>query len=432
MLTSVRDFLLLFFFLDLGAQLDLGLLGAQLVESLVFSLFVLIGNPLIVMVIMGVLGYRSRTGFLAGLTVAQISEFSLILGALGLSLGHISAETMGLITLVGLITISASTYMIVYSHPLYERLAPWLGVFERRQPHREAVQDSVPDDAVPLVVLFGLGRYGNGIARTLRERGWRVLGVDFNPDLVRAGDATGHPVMFGDAEDPEYIATLPLGRTHWVVSTARERHVNLSLVHSLRSRGYSGRIAITAQAPDDAARLEHAGADLILVPYADAAREAADRIMSPEFCAATVTGGSMTLNRERDMKQTDQGIDWSTVVSRALLFSLLWWALTDGTAGSWWIGVPAVACAVIVSVALVPPVGLVWREVMGFVPFFLWHSLKGGADVAWRAFHPRLPITPELIEYPLRLPPGLPQVILVNIDELAAGHAKRGDWVAKY
>jgi len=282
-LTSVRDFLLLFFFLDLGAQLDLGLLGAQLVEALVFSIFVLVGNPLIVMVIMGVLGYRSRTGFLAGLTVAQISEFSLILGALGLSLGHISAETMGLITLVGLITISASTYMIVYSHPLYERLAPWLGVFERRQPHGEAAQDSVPDDAVPLVVLFGLGRYGNGIARTLRERGWRVLGVDFNPDQVRAGDAMGHTVTFGDAEDPEYIATLPLERTHWVVSTARERHVNLSLVHSLRDSGYSGRIAITAQAPDDVARLEHAGADLILVPYADAAREAADRIMSPEF-----------------------------------------------------------------------------------------------------------------------------------------------------
>ena len=121
------------------------------------------------------------------------------------------------------------------------------------------------------------------------------------------------------------------------------------------------------------------------------------------------------------MKQTDQGIDWSTVVSRALLFSLLWWALTDGTAGSWWIGAPAVAGAVIISVTLVPPLGLVWREVMGFVPFFLWHSLKGGVDVAWRAFHPRLPITPELIEYPLRLPPGLPRVILVNTVSLLPG-----------
>mgnify|MGYP001813549544 FL=1 len=129
----------------------------------------------------------------------------------------------------------------------------------------------------------------------------------------------------------------------------------------------------------------------------------------------------MTLNRERDMKQTDHGIDWSTVVSRALLFSLLWWALTDGTAGSWWIGAPAVAGAVIMSVTLVPPLGLVWREVMGFVPFFLWHSLKGGVDVAWRAFHPRMPITPGLIEYPLRLPPGLPRVILVNTVSLLPG-----------
>jgi len=287
-LTSVRDFLLLFFFLDLGANLDLGLLGAQVVESLVFSVFVLIGNPLIVMVIMGVLGYRSRTGFLAGLTVAQISEFSLILGALGLSLGHISAETMGLITLVGLITISASTYMIIYSHPLYERLAPWLAIFERRQTHREAEQDNLPDDAVPLVVLLGLGRYGNGIARTLRERGWRVLGVDFNPDLVRTGDDMGQPVMFGDAEDPEFVATLPLGQAHWVVSTARDRHVNLSLIHSLRSTGYRGRIAVTAQAMDEVARLEQAGSDLILVPFVDAAREAVDRIMGPEYVRQTL------------------------------------------------------------------------------------------------------------------------------------------------
>ena len=287
-LTSLRDFLLLFFFLDLGARLDLGLLGAQLLEALVFSLFVLIGNPLIVMVIMGLLGYRSRTGFLAGLTVAQISEFSLILGALGVSLGHINAETMGLITLVGLITISVSTYMIIYSHPLYERLSPWLRVFERKRSYRETEQVAVPDDAVPLVVLFGLGRYGESIALTLRERGWRVLGVDFNPDMARAGDAMGYPVMYGDAEDPEFITTLPLARAHCVVSTARERHVNLSLIHSLRNLGYTGQIAISTHAPNDVARLEQAGADVILVPYVDAAHEAANRIMGPVFQPQTL------------------------------------------------------------------------------------------------------------------------------------------------
>ena len=92
-LVSLRDFLLLFFFIDLGARLDLATLGGQLVAAVVLSLFVLIGNPLIVMIVMGVMGYRKRTGFLAGLTVAQISEFSLILAALGLTLGHIDAQT---------------------------------------------------------------------------------------------------------------------------------------------------------------------------------------------------------------------------------------------------------------------------------------------------------------------------------------------------
>ncbi len=83
------------------------MLGAQVVPAIILSLFVLIGNPLIVMIILGLMGYRKRTGFLAGLTVAQISEFSLILGALSLSLGHIDTDTMGLVTLAGLITISA-------------------------------------------------------------------------------------------------------------------------------------------------------------------------------------------------------------------------------------------------------------------------------------------------------------------------------------
>ena len=282
-LTSLRDFLLLFFFIDLGAHLDLGMLGAQLIESAVFSLFVLVGNPLIVMIIMGFLGYRSRTAFLAGLTVAQISEFSLILGALGLTLGHISPETMGLITLVGLITISVSTYMIIYSQPLYDVLAPWLKLFERGRPHREISPGDVPDDAIPQALVFGLGRYGLGIARCLRERGWRVLTVDINPDLVRTGDPAGYPVIFGDAEDPEFIATLPLERVQWVISTARERHVNASLLTTLRHLGYAGRSAITVQADDEVALFEQAGADIILTPFSDAANEATDRITEADL-----------------------------------------------------------------------------------------------------------------------------------------------------
>lgn len=121
------------------------------------------------------------------------------------------------------------------------------------------------------------------------------------------------------------------------------------------------------------------------------------------------------------MKHMDIKTGWSTAASRALLFLLVWWSLSDGNVQSWWIGVPAVSFAVIASVALLPPVPLVWLELLRFAPFFFQRSLLGGADVAWRAFHPRLPIAPELIDYPLRLPPGLPRVILINTVSLLPG-----------
>jgi len=99
---------------------------------------------------------------------ARSVEFSLILAALGLSLGHLDRDTVGLITLVGLITISASTYLIIYSHPLYERLAPYLGVFERKVAHRE-LDGSAGDDRNMDVLLFGLGRYGAAVAMATRS-----------------------------------------------------------------------------------------------------------------------------------------------------------------------------------------------------------------------------------------------------------------------
>ena len=207
--------------------------------------------------------------------MAQISEFSLILGALGFSLGHIDAETMGLITLVGLITISVSTYMIIYSHPLYDFLSPWLKVFERQQPSREMSLDSVAKDEASQIILFGLGRFGKGIVQALRERNYHVTSVDYDPELVQTGDFMGNPVLYGDAEDPEFIASLPLTNVEWIVSTTRDYHVSQVLLQTLKRLGYAGRIAVAAHKPDDVIKLKQAGADLVLEPYVDAAREAA-------------------------------------------------------------------------------------------------------------------------------------------------------------
>ncbi len=277
-LVSLRDFLLLFFFIDLGAGLELATLDAQVVPAIVLSLFVLVGNPLIVMTILGLMGYRKRTGFLAGLTVAQISEFSLILGALGLSLGHISDDTLGLITLVGLITISASTYMILYSHHLYEWIAPWLGIFERKQSIQKETELSTDENGRFDVILFGLGRFGSGIARELRRRGYRVLGVDFDPELVRQRERSGYAARYGDAEDPEFLASLPLEQAPWILSSVREKDINLALLQGLRTFDYKGCAVVTAHNTTDARQLKQAGAANVFIPYTDAATEAVDKL----------------------------------------------------------------------------------------------------------------------------------------------------------
>lgn len=284
-LAPLRDFLLLFFFIALGSTLDLGIMGAQIVEALVFSAFVLIGNPLIVLIIMGVMGYRRRTGFLAGLTVAQISEFSLIFIAMGLTLGHVTEETLGLVTLVGLITIATSVYMITYSHTLYGYLQRFLTPFERKDPYREPLSDSERLAGTTDIIIFGMGRFGTAIALRLERHGYRVLGIDFNPDAIKRARQLGLRAEFGDGADPEFLADLPLESAQWVISTVPRhptglshedsRHTLMQLVDNL---GFAGKVAVAAHNVGETDDLKAKGADVVLEPFQDAADRAVELI----------------------------------------------------------------------------------------------------------------------------------------------------------
>ncbi len=287
-LAPLRDFLVLFFFIYLGTQLDLAGLGENLAASAVLSLFVLIGNPLIVLIIMGVMGYRKRTGFLAGLTVAQISEFSLIFMAMGITLGHVDTGALGLVTLVGLITIAGSVYMITYSHILYAWLEPFLTVFERRHtPAEQGLDEGVKGqyDAI----IFGLGRFGTAIATRLERAGLRVLGVDFNPSSVRRWQQDGRDGVYGDAMDPEFIAHLPLVHAKWAIATmpAHDTGVfhedpRIALINALQEQNFTGRIAVTNRHDAETAILQKAGAHLVLEPFQDAADQAVQLIAGDE------------------------------------------------------------------------------------------------------------------------------------------------------
>jgi Kef-type K+ transport system membrane component KefB len=274
-LVSIRDFLLLFFFIDLGSRIDLGDLAGQLWIALLLSAFVLVAKPLIVMGLLGALRYRKRVSLETGLALAQISEFSLILGALGLEVGHLDEDTTSLLTAVALLTIAVSVYVYPHAGAIAARLGTRLDVFERRVPRAEPEGSSEPP---PDVIVLGLGRYGTGVVEGLRERGARVLGVDFDPVALARWSADGVDTLYGDAEDPELAHHLPLPHDGWIVSTVRRVDTNVALLHALAHEGYTGHVAVAAHRPADVVRLTRAGAHDVLMPYASAARDVVDLV----------------------------------------------------------------------------------------------------------------------------------------------------------
>lgn len=274
-LVTVRDFLLLFFFIDLGSRLDLGDAREELLTAAVLSAFVLVGKPLVIAMLLQWQRYPSRVSTETGLTLAQISEFSLILAALGLSLGHVDEETITLLTIVALVTIAASSYLVLSSETLARALGPLLEQFERGgAEHARPDDDAEPPD----VVVLGLGRFGDGIVDGLRERGVDVLGVDFDPIALSRWAEEGVTVLYGDAEDPELPGILPLPHSGWIVSTIRRTDANLALLAALRHHEFVGTVAVAAHHRADIERLEAAGADRVLLPYASAAREVVDLV----------------------------------------------------------------------------------------------------------------------------------------------------------
>lgn len=290
-LAPLRDFLLLFFFIALGAGLDLGAIGGSLFAAAVFSIFVLIGNPLIVVVIMRALGFRQRTGFLAGLTVAQISEFSLIFMAMGVTLGHVGGDALGMVTLVGLITIATSTYMITWSHQLYAWVEPVLAKFEARRLNAEETDESPPSARYDTIV-FGAGRFGAALAEGLAESGQRVLAVDFSPETLRDIRGLGFETSYGDATDPEFLAHLPLGRASHVVSALPFHNTGLShvsafeaLSDALTEQGFDGTLAAVANSREAAEIYQSAGADIVFQPYRDGARYAVEQLTGQDILA---------------------------------------------------------------------------------------------------------------------------------------------------
>jgi Kef-type K+ transport system membrane component KefB len=270
-LQPLRDFFIVLFFIFLGSNMVLDLSVESFIPVLILSLFVLIGNPIILVVIMNLLGYHKKTSYMAGMAIAQISEFSLILATLGMQVGHLSKETVTLITFVGLITISGSSYFIIHAEKLYPYLQKLLTILEFRKNNTKDKKRKKTFD----VFLFGFNRAGTDLLKTFKEMHYKTAIVDYDPETPKRLPKNFKNFYFGDASNLEFLKTLSLEKSQLVISTLPGIETNKLLIKYLiknsaksdHDKNVQTAIIMYAHNRSEALEYYEIGADYVVLPH---------------------------------------------------------------------------------------------------------------------------------------------------------------------
>lgn len=239
----LMNFFIAIFFVTLGIHMELGGAAAIAWPAVVFSVFVLLGNPLIFLLIIGKMGYGTRTAFLTSVTVAQISEFSFIFAAMGLSAGLIGADMLSLVAVVGLVTIAVSAYMILYNHQLYALVMRW-GLLRFLRTDEEGPRDRAgpegsagghgADGLRDHVIVVGMNSLGRRIVEGLRERGEETLAIDLDPTKLKG---VSGPTLLGNTDDLAVLEAAGIREAKLVVSALQIEDANNLLAYRCRTMG---------------------------------------------------------------------------------------------------------------------------------------------------------------------------------------------------
>ncbi len=266
----LMNFFIAVFFVSLGVQMEFGAIGEVWQPAAVLALFVLIGNPFIFMLLIARMGYGERTSFLTSVTVAQISEFSFIFAALGLSAGIIGDEILSLIGIVGLVTIAASAFMILYNHALYE----WISKMGILRIFRAGEGSSPMEEHVRReghVIVVGMNSMGRDLVRRLVERGLEVLAIDTDPLKL---EGLSSETLLGNVEYESVLEEAHFGNARILVSALRIEEVNRMLAYRASEAGIP--CAIHAFDPGSLRELDERGVDYLI----DTQEVGVDRIVA--------------------------------------------------------------------------------------------------------------------------------------------------------
>lgn len=263
----LRDFFITIFFAALGAGLIFSSIGHLLIPCIVLALFVLIGNPIIVMIIMGIMGYDKKISFFTGLTIANISEFSLMVVALGYALGHLDDTIVSMVAIIGMFTMTASSYMITYNMQLYKFFKKYLGIFEKKQ---KKEQYKLKKKFSNHIILIGCGYMGSQILSQILSFKDDYIVVENDNHIIKRLIKSKVNCVFGDITDEEIVEELNIQDAELIISTVPNIDDNYILLKMLNKIDVTKRpiLIIVANSAREGLDAFNKGVDyVVLKPY---------------------------------------------------------------------------------------------------------------------------------------------------------------------
>jgi len=260
----LRDFFLVIFFIVLGTQLTVEGLQESWLSSLILSLFVLIGNPLIIMIVLRLFGYHPRTGFLVGVSLAQVSEFSFILLASAIATGLIAPSVLPMATAVAIITIAISSYFLKYNEWMFDRFEFLFRFFEAvPNSEKKGIKNEM---TAPSILLFGYHDLGASILHAIRKMQEDYLVVDFDPTAIDRLEIHSQPHLYGDVGNREFLDFIKASKAKLIICTIPDLAITRDVIEYLIIKRSRAAIVVTAKSAHDARKMYEMGATFVIVP----------------------------------------------------------------------------------------------------------------------------------------------------------------------
>jgi len=259
----LRDFFIVIFFIILGSEMNISSFQSVLLPGLIISSFVLIGNPFILYFLYRRMKFTRRNSILAGLTAAQVSEFGFIFLFSAQQFGYIDDNIMPIFTIIALITIFISSYLISYNNKICKIILLILNKFFGKDKYLQKQEIDKKFD----VLVFGYHRLGWKICETLSEMKISFAVVDCDPLAIHKLEDRKIPYFFGDASDVEFIDELPLSKTKMIISTLPRADSQITFTKHIRIKNKKIIILANLSHIRCINDLYEVGVDYIMIPH---------------------------------------------------------------------------------------------------------------------------------------------------------------------